>query len=159
MRNKMIIIIAAIVVLFGALYFVIDAKNKQTIGDNENPYGKDNLKQSTIDLLDDPLYQNQIIPEDLNKELENEKDMTVYFFSPDCEYCKIATPVLMPVVEDLDIDMKKLNLLEFNSEWSTYGIEGTPTLIHYENGEEVARINGARSEEEFRAFLNEYVVQ
>lgn len=159
MRNKMLIIVGAIVVLFAALYFVVDAKNKQTIGDNENPYGKTNLKQSTIDQLDDPLYQNQIIPDDLNKALEDEEDVTVYFYSPECEFCKITTPVLVPIVEDLDIDMKKLNLLEFNSEWNTYGIEGTPTVVHYENGEEVARINGARSEEEFRVFLNEFVVE
>lgn len=158
MRNKMLIIIGAIVVLFGALYFVVDAKNKQKIGENENPYGKTNLKQSTIDLLDSPLYQDQIIPDDLEKALEDEKDMTVYFFSPDCEFCKIATPVLMPVVEDLDIDMKKLNLLEFGNAMRTYNITGTPTLVHYENGEEVARINGARDEEEFRAFFNEFVV-
>ncbi len=158
MRNKMLIIVGAIVVLFGALYFVVDAKNKKTIEDNENPYGKTSLKQSTIDLLDDPLYQNQIIPEDLKKDLEDGKDMTVYFYSPECEFCKITTPVLVPIADDLNVDMKKLNLLEFNNEWNTYGIEGTPTLIHYENGEEVARINGAREEEEFRLFFNEFVV-
>jgi thiol-disulfide isomerase/thioredoxin len=158
MRNKMFIILGSILVLFVALYFVVDAKNKKTIGDHENPYGKDNLSQSTINQLDDPLYQNQIIPDDLDKELANEKDMTVYFYSPECDHCKRATPILMPVVEDLDIDMKKLNLLEFKNDWNTYRIEGTPTLVHYENGKEVARLNGARTAEEFRAFLNEYVV-
>lgn len=154
----MLMIVGAIVVLFGALYFVVDAKNKQTIGDNENPYGKTNLKQSTIDLLDDPLYQDQIVPDDLAKELDSEGDITVYFFSPDCAYCKIATPELMPVVEDLNIDMKKLNLLEFHGAKKTYNIDGTPTLVHYKNGKEVARMNGARTGEEFRVFFNEYVV-
>jgi len=158
MKNKMFVILGTIVVLFIALFFVVDAKNKQAIGDNDNPYGTDNLKQSTIDQLDDPLYQNQILPEDLNKELEAEKDMTVYFYSPECEFCKITTPVIVPIVEDINIDMKKLNLLEFNNEFNTYAIEGTPTLVHYENGEEVARINGARTEEEFRVFFDEYVI-
>lgn len=151
-------IIGAIVVLFGALYFVVDAKNKKTIEDNENPYEKTNLKQATIDQLGDPLYQNQILPEDLKEELENQNDLTVYFYSPECVFCKQATPVLVPVAEELDVDIKKLNLLEFNSESKTYHIESTPTLVHFENGEEVARLLGSRTEDEFRAFLNEYAV-
>lgn len=158
MKNKMLIIIGSIIVLFGALYFVVDAKNKQTIGESDNPYGTTKLKQSTIDILDDPLYQNQIIPGDLKDEIEGGSETTVYFFSPECEYCKITTPVLVPLTEELDIDMKKLNLLEFGNEMNAYNITGTPTVVHYEDGEEVARINGARSEEEFRVFLNEYVV-
>lgn len=159
MRNKMLIIVGAIVVLFGALYFVVDAKNKKTIGENENPYGKTDLKQSTINQLGDPNYQNQIVPDDLKKELANKKELTVYFYSPECIYCKQATPVLVPIAEDLNIDIKKLNLLEFNDQGNIYGIESTPTLVHYENGEEVARIKGARTEQEFRVFLNEYVVK
>src|SRR5690625_347302 len=158
MRNKMIMIIGAIVLLFGALYFVVDTKNKKAIENSENPYGKTNLKQATINQLDDPLYQNQIVPEDLKKEIEDENGVTVYFYSPECVYCKQATPVLMPVAEDLNVDIKKLNLLEFNSESNTYHIDSTPTLVHFENGEEVARMLGARTEDEFRAFLTEYAL-
>ena len=157
MRNKMLIIIGAIVLLFGSLYFVVDAKNKKAIENSENPYGKTDLKQATINQLDDPNYQNQIVPNELKKELEDQKELTVYFYSPECVFCKQATPVLMSAAEDLGVDIKKLNLLEFNSESSIYQIESTPTLVHFENGEEVSRILGARTEDEFKAFLNEYV--
>lgn len=158
MRNKMIAIIGAIIVLFGALYFVIDYKNKQATDGSNNPYGKTNLDQATIDQLDDPLYQNQIIPEDLEEKLSNEENVVVYFYSPTCIYCQNTTPVLMPIAEELNVDVKQFNLLEFESDSKTYNIETTPTLVFYEQGIEVDRINGEQSEEIFRAFFNEYVV-
>ena len=82
MRNKMLIIVGIIVVLFIGLYFLTNYKNKQTIENVDNPYGKDELHQETIDLLDDPLYGNIIIPDDLDAKLENGEDVTVYYFSP-----------------------------------------------------------------------------
>lgn len=159
MQKKMLIILAAVVVLFIALYFVIDYKNQQAIGDNGNPYGKDDLHQATIELLDDPLYQNQITPDDLEKKLENGEDMVVYFFSPTCPHCRATTPYLVPLAKEMGVDLKKLNLLEFEAAWMEYGIEGTPTVVYFEDGKEVDRVNGAKSKEIFRAFFNYYLVE
>ncbi|SFA81676.1 Thioredoxin [Lentibacillus halodurans] len=158
MQKKMLIILGSIVVLFAALYFVIDYKNQQAIGDNENPYGKDDLEQATIDQLDDPNYQNQIVPDELSEQLHNGEDMVVYFYDPTCPHCQELTPRLVPIAEEMDVDMKKLNLLEFRDAWDQYGIESTPTLIYFENGEEVDRVNGAQQDDIFRAFFNEYVM-
>lgn len=159
MKNRMLIILSAIIVLFIVLYFVVDYKNKQAIDINGNPYGKDELEQETIDQLDDPLYQNQITPEALNEKLTNGEDITVYFYSPTCIHCQRTTPILVPVAEELNIDIKKLNLLEFEDEWGTYGIEGTPTLIHYVDGEEVERMSGEQTEDALRSFLTDNVVK
>ena len=158
MKKKMIIFIGVIVLLFAGLYFVIDYKNNQAVNNNDNPYGDKKLKQSTIDQLDDPLYDNQILPEDLKKELDDGEDVTVYFYSPECVYCQRTTPILVPVTEDLDVDVKKLNLLEFEDQWGPFAIESTPTLIHYKDGKEVARMVGQHSKEEFNAFFKEYVL-
>ncbi|HLQ95520.1 MAG TPA: thioredoxin family protein [Pseudogracilibacillus sp.] len=152
MKNKMTWIIIVIVVLFAALVFVITQKNKQAVDNNENPYGKDTLKQETIDLLDDPLYDNIITPDDLDAKLDNGEDLTVYYFSPTCVHCQRTTPVVVPVAEDMDVDMKKMNLLEFDK-MDYYDIEGTPTIVHYEDGEEVDRIVGEQSEEDFKEFF------
>lgn len=157
MRNKMIVIIAVVVVLFAFLFFAVQAKNKKAI-DGENPYGKDKLHQATIDQLKDPNYQNQIIPEKLAEELNNKQDVTVYFYDPLCVHCLNTTPLLVPLAEEYNIDIKKLNLREFREQWDTYHIEGTPTLIHFANGEEVARIDGERSKEEFTQFFNQYIL-
>src|SRR5690625_2170536 len=146
----MLIILGAVIVLFVALYVLVDYQNKQTIEKAGNPYGKDQLKQETIDQLDDPLYQNQIIPDHLAEKLANEEDVFVYFYSPVCRFCIETTPVLVPLAEELNVDVKKLNLYEFENEKETYQIEGVPTLVYYENGQEVDRITGAQPEEMFR---------
>ena len=159
MKNKMFIILGAIIILFGALYFVVDYKNKQAIDNSSNPYEKEKLNQASIDQLNDPLYQNQITPENLDEELDNQADVTVYFYSPTCLHCQKTTPVLVPLAEDLKVDVKKLNLLEFDDKWDTYGITGTPTLVHYKNGEEVGRVSGEHSEEEFKTFFEEFVLE
>lgn len=157
MRNKMLAIIGVIVILFVVLIVANQYKNKQAVEQNENPYGKEKLHQETIDLIGDPLYGNIIVPDDLDQKLDDKEDVTVYYFSPTCVYCQKTTPVVVPVAEEMDVDMKKMNLLEFDK-MDYYDIEGTPTLIHYEDGEEVGRLVGQHSEEDFREFFDEYVV-
>lgn len=153
----MLVIIGVIVLLFVALYFVNNMKNKQALEENENPYGKENLRQETIDQLNDPLYQNIIVPDDLDTALENGEDLTIYYYSPTCVHCQKTTPVVVPLADELGVDLKKMNLLEFDK-MKYYDVEGTPTIIHYENGKEVARIVGEQPEENFKAFFDEYVV-
>ncbi|WP_404451681.1 thioredoxin family protein [Virgibacillus necropolis] len=155
MKKKMIIFTVVLVVLFAGLYFVVQYKNNQAIDDSENPYGKTDLHQATIDQLEDPNYQNQILPDELSKKLDNGESLTVYFYDPTCPHCRRTTPILVPLAEELGIDVKKLNVLEFQDAWNTYAIEGTPTLIHFENGKESARISGGKTEEQLRTFFEE----
>lgn len=157
MKKKMLLLLGVLAVLFIALYFVTNYKNEQALQGSDNPYGKDNLKQETIDQLEDPLYQNQIVPDKLDEKLENGEDVTVYFYSPTCVYCQRTTPVVVPLTEELGIDMQKLNLLEFDK-MGDYGIEGTPTIVHYKNGKEVDRITGERPEADFQKFFEENVL-
>ncbi len=158
MGKKLTIIVGVIAVLFVALYFALDYKNNRALEGN-NPYGKTDLHQLTIDQLDDPLYDNQILPEDLLELVESGEPATVYFYSPDCIYCQQTTPYLVPLAEEMDIDMKKLNLLEFGEEAGPFGIRSTPTVIHYEGGKEVARLEGQYPEEQYEQFFNEFVLK
>ncbi|MFD1850018.1 thioredoxin family protein [Oceanobacillus bengalensis] len=158
MGKKMIAIIGVIVVLLVALFLVVQYQNNQALEGVDNPYGTTDLDQATIDQLDNPDYGNQILPDDLSEKLENGEEATVYFYSPTCVYCQQTTPYLVPLAEDNSVDMKKFNLLEFGQEGVPYAIESTPTLIHFEDGREVARIVGQRTEEEFQAFFDEYVL-
>lgn len=156
MKNKIVLILIVVVLLFGGLFAVTQYKNKQALS-GDNPYGKENLHQETIDLLDDPLYGDIIVPEDLDATIESGEEVTVYFFSPTCVYCQKTTPVVVPITEELNIDMKKMNLLEYDL-MDYYNIEGTPTIIHYKDGKEVARIVGEQPEENFRAFFEQFVL-
>ncbi|RLL45023.1 thioredoxin family protein [Oceanobacillus piezotolerans] len=158
MGKKMIAIIGVIVVLLIALFFVVQYQNNQKLAGADNPYGTTDLDQATIDQLDNPDYGNQILPDELAGKVESGEPVTVYFYSPTCVYCQQTTPYLVPLAEDNNIDMKKYNLLEFGQEAAPYAIQSTPTLVHFENGEEVARIVGQRTEEEFQAFFDQYVL-
>src|SRR5690625_5097543 len=153
MRNKLLIIVGVIVVLFVGLVVINNVKNDGKTVSGDNPYGDKKLKQETIDQLDDPLYQNIILPTELERALKNKEDMTVYFFSPTSIHCINATPVVVPLVEELDIDMKKLNTLEYEEALSEFNIQGTPTIIHYENGEEVTRFEGAAEKNSIESSL------
>ena len=111
----------------------------------DNPYGTDNLKQSTIDLLDDENYQNIILPDALEEKIASGEGVVGYFFSPECSHCQNYTP--------------KLNVLEFENAWNTYNIEATPTMIYFENGQEVNRLVGDATEEVTRQFFNDVVLK
>ncbi len=157
MKTKMAIIIGIVLLLFAGLFFANQYKNKQATEGVDNPYDKEDLHQETIKLLKDPLYNNIIVPNELEKEIASGDATTVYFFSPTCSYCQQTTPIVVPLTNELNIEMKKMNLLEYD-EMDKYQIEGTPTIVHYDDGEEVARITGYHEEDDFKLFFNEFVV-
>lgn len=144
------ILVAAL--LIGAIVYSDISNRQQAAG---NPYGKANLNPATLEQLNDPLYDNLIMPDELKTKLNNQEDLFVYYYSPLCEHCKATTPVLVPIVNDMDIDMKKHNLLEFSSSWDDFQIEFTPTLVHYKDGKEVARLVGGHEANEWQAWLEE----
>lgn len=158
MKNKMVLIIGVVVILFSGIFILNNMKNKKVVDNEANPYGDKKLHQETIDQLNDPLYQNIITKENLDLALENKEDITVYYFSPTCVHCINTTPIVTPLVDELGIDMKKMNMLEYEG-LSHYDLEGTPTIIHYEKGVEVARFEGSSEEEEFRKFFEQYVIK
>ena len=149
--KKLGIIGAAVVLLFAAIIVLTNMSNSDKMKDN--PYDTDNLRQSTIDLLDDENYQNIILPDDLQAKIDSGEGVFAYMFSPECGYCMQFTPKLMAVAEQEDIQIDQLNVLEYENAWTTYKLEGTPTLIYFENGEEVTRLYGAADEETVRQFF------
>ncbi len=155
--KKLAIYGAIVIVIFISLAVVTSMKQtKQAEG---NPFGKSTLHPETIKLLDDPNYQNIILPEELERKLANKEDVTVYFYQSTCPYCKELTPRLVPLAEELGVDLVQYNLLEFQEGWEQYDIESTPTVVHFEDGKEKGRITGAVADEEFTAFFNEYVLK
>ena len=125
----------------------------------DNPYGTDDLKQSTIDLLSDENYQNIILPDALADKIASGEGVVGYFFSPECSHCKNYTPKMMPIAKELDIQVDQLNVLEYGEGFDTYAITATPTMIYFENGEEVARLEGEAPNETTRQFFNDVVLK
>ncbi|EPD50734.1 hypothetical protein HMPREF1210_02704 [Paenisporosarcina sp. HGH0030] len=155
--KKLLIIGGIIVALFALLIVLNNTSNKNKLADN--PYGTNDLKQETIDQLDDENYQNIILPDDLQAKVESGEPVTAYFFSPICVHCKAMTPVLMPIVEDINVDLVQYNIYEFEQGWEDYKIKATPTMIHFEDGKEVARMVGSQPKEQIETFFNEFVLK
>ncbi|MEX2414565.1 MAG: thioredoxin family protein [Paenibacillaceae bacterium] len=164
--KKLIIYLSIIVALFAGLY----ALNYFANGSSDNPYGlrESELTSSTRKQLNDPNYQNIILPDQLKSMLVNKESGFIYFFSPDCPHCVATTPLLNPVAEQYNVDLPKFNLLQFNEGWNTFDIESTPTLVYYQDGVEVERIvggmelvagDGGHPKAKFEEFFKKYNVQ
>ncbi|RST59155.1 thioredoxin [Siminovitchia terrae] len=153
--KKLIIFLVVIIALFAGIAGL--TKWQQTKQSEGNVYQKEELKPSTIALLDDPLYQNIILPDELKKKLDKKEDVTVYFFSPECSHCMNTTPELIPAAKKVGVDVYQFNLLEFDVEGAPYKIKSTPTLMHFKAGEEYARLVGAHTQDDIEAWLKENV--
>ena len=108
---KKMLIIGGVVLAIFALIIVLTQMSKSEKLAN-NPYDTDDLDPATIDQLDDENYQNIALPDEVNKQIQSGEPTTVYYFSPTCSHCQATTPVLMPVAEDMDVDVLQYNLLE-----------------------------------------------
>lgn len=53
----------------------------------------------------------------------------------------------------MEIEVFLFNLLEFEEGWVDFEIEGTPTLIHYNEGSESSRIEGAHSKRDYEEWF------
>lgn len=151
--KKVLVFLAIIIAIFVAVSLLTKMQNEQKVEDN--PYGKSTLHPETVKQLDNPNYQNLILPDQLDSKLNNGEDVTVYFYSPTCGFCQQTTPVVDPLSKDMGIDLVQFNLLEFENGWDKYLIKETPTIVQYKDGKEVARITGFKPKEEFEAWFNE----
>jgi len=155
--KKLLIIGGIIISVFVLIIVLNNVSNDKKLTDNK--YMTTDLKQETIDQLNDENYQNIILPDDLKAKVESGEPVTAYFFSPICVHCKAMTPVLMPIVKDMNVDLVQYNVYEFEQGWNDYKIEATPTMIYFEDGKEVSRIVGNQPKEEIEAFFNEVVLK
>ncbi|TSB45008.1 thioredoxin family protein [Alkalicoccobacillus porphyridii] len=157
--KKVIIFGGIIVIVFGLLAALSIASNNQKMENaSDNQFGKDasELTPATMEIVDDPNYQNAILPDELQERLDNEESFTVYFYASDCPHCREATPRINEIADELGEDIPQYNLREFEQGWADYNIDSTPTLVHYSNGVEAQRVVGAAENEIYERFLTEY---
>lgn len=164
--KKLLIYLLIIVALFASFFF-IDKLSQQAKEDSVtyNPYGVEisKLHPETVKQLTDPNYQNIILPDDLDQKLKNKESFYQYFFSSTCSHCKVTTPIIVPIVKELGLNVTQFNLQEYKEGWITYNIQATPTIIYYKDGVEADRLVGGFStdgqgvtKEEFKSFLEKY---
>ncbi|MCG7337541.1 thioredoxin family protein [Sporosarcina sp. ACRSM] len=153
--KKLLIIGVVIIAFFALIVFLSNKSDEAKLKDN--PYGTNNLAKSTIDLIGNKNYNNIVLPDALFEKIESGESVTVYYFSPDCQFCMAMTPVMMPIAKEMNVDVLQYNMLEFGQlALEKYNIQSWPTLVHYKDGKEVGRMSGQQPEENIRAFFNEF---
>lgn len=152
--TKLAIIGAFIVALFVAIIVITNMSNADKM--KSNPYDKEDLQQSTIDLIGNKNYSNIITSKDLDRKINSNEKVFAYFFSPECVHCQNYTPTMMAVAKGMGVQVDQLNLLEYNEDFNTYNIEGTPTLVFFDNGKEIDRMVGDVGKEATEEFFTTY---
>lgn len=135
--KKMLIFGGIIIVLFAAI-FAVTQMEKENASTDEKGY-----------------YSNKISLEDLNKNIEDKKEQTIYFYQTSCVHCQKVSPIVVPLAKDLNVDMKVIDIENLNEPWDKYNIQGTPTIIHFKDGKEVSRISGEQSKDKFKEWFEQ----
>ncbi|MBP3972289.1 thioredoxin family protein [Bacillus sp. WL1] len=135
--KKMLIFGGIIIVLFAAI-FAVTQMEKKSASTDEKGY-----------------YSNKISLEDLNKNIEDKKEQTIYFYQTSCVHCQKVSPIVVPLAKDLNVDMKVIDIENLNEPWDKYNIQGTPTIIHFKDGKEVSRISGEQSQDKFKEWFEQ----
>ncbi|MFQ6177965.1 thioredoxin family protein [Bacillus paranthracis] len=135
--KKMLIFGGIIIVLFAAIFAVTQMEKKNASTDEKG------------------YYSNKISLEDLNKNIEDKKEQTIYFYQTSCVHCQKISPIVVPLAKDLNVDMKVIDIENLNEPWDKYDIKGTPTIIHFKDGKEVSRISGEQSKEKFKEWFEQ----
>ncbi|MFD0674270.1 thioredoxin family protein [Cohnella sp. GCM10027633] len=154
-------------IFFGILAVLIVALVVLSNLKEDTVYGmpEDDLYPDTRALLDDPNYDNILLPDKLDQMIADKKSFFVYYFAANCPHCKFTTPQLKPVADELGINFHQFNLLEFRNYFDKMGIESTPTLVYYKDGVQSDVMVGGLKEAEntvgyslddFRAFFNKH---
>ena len=82
------------------------------------------------------------------------KDKAVVdFYATWCGPCRMFGPVFEEVSKDEDFNFVKLDVDKYSDIAREYGVMSIPTVILFENGNEVKRLTGFMSKDEFIEFL------
>lgn len=150
MGNKLFYVVIGIIVagFIVAFLFIRDYQSDpENLSDSGYyPYtdiAASDLQGPTVDLLDNENYQlNRTLEETVDIVQEETDGVFVYFWSPICSFCLSATPNLVDAKDQADANLIQLNILEYSAAAQVFMIASTPTLVYYENSQEVERLEG-----------------
>lgn len=86
------------------------------------------------------------------KKLIQEPTILVDFYANWCGPCKMLSPILEKVSSDIKVI--KVDVDKFEKLSREYGVMSIPTVILFENGEEVKRNIGFMSQEQVEKFIS-----
>lgn len=135
---KKMIIFASICLLLFITFLIITNKENNT---------------SSKAVTKNDYYKNKITIDQLENDISNNKEKVIYFYQTTCFHCKLVSPIIVPMAEDMNINMQVIDLETYKEGWDKFKITGTPTVIHYKKGKEIDRIEGEQEETTFRKWF------
>ncbi|TBX53369.1 thioredoxin [Bacillus mycoides] len=146
--KKMLIFGGIIIALFAAIFAVTQMEEKSASTSQK-------IDNTTSQPDGSDYYTNKISLSDLQKNLKEKKEETVYFYQTSCVHCQKLSPIVVPMAKDLNVDMKVMDIEKLDAPWDEYKIKGTPTIIHFKDGKEVSRISGEQSKDKLKEWLEQ----
>lgn len=99
-------------------------------------------------------YLTEITFSELKEKLNNKEDLILEVVQTGCSNCTVFSPRFEAVLNEYKIQAYSLNISYLDAEgdkWLTeYGVDGTPTVIFFEKGEETStlkRIVGSQTKD------------
>jgi len=85
--------------------------------------------------------------------------LVIDVWAPWCGPCKMVGPALNKIVasDPTRFDLVMANMEEFEQSAEKFKVKTTPTLLIFNNGQEVARRSGAMMKSQIEAWLNEHL--
>ncbi|AQY42573.1 thioredoxin family protein [Bacillus thuringiensis] len=136
--KKMIIFASSCLLLFITFIFITNKEN--------------NTSSKAVTKND--YYKNKITINQLENDIANNKEKVIYFYQTTCFHCKLVSPIIVPMAEDMNINMQVIDLETYKEGGDKFKITGTPTVIHFKKGKEIDRIEGEQEETTFRKWFN-----
>lgn len=99
-------------------------------------------------------YENGISYDSLKADLDDNKTKTIYFYNPNCAVCKATSPIVFPIANELGVELTPYDTTKYS--FDEFGVTGTPTIIRFEDGNIVDKVNGNIGEKAFREFFGKY---
>ena len=88
-------------------------------------------------------------------ELIKEGTVLVDFFATWCGPCKMLSPVLEQLSEEVDILIVKVDVDEVGAVAAQFGIQAVPTLMLFKNGQRIDVRMGYQNKNQLLAFINQ----
>ncbi len=91
--------------------------------------------------------------------LKSDKPVLVDFWAAWCGPCQMIAPVIKELADEFEgqATIAKMDVDQNQQTAAKYGIMSIPTLILFQNGEEVTRFMGVRPKSELAAKLDYYI--
>ncbi len=91
--------------------------------------------------------------EEFNEIIKNK--VLVDFYADWCGPCKMLAIEIEKVASEIDIDIVKVNVDEEEDIARRYGVMSIPTLILFENGQELKKTIGFMSKDKIKEFIED----